>query len=79
MCGPVAGPEEGRVLSFIRQSLRFCAGSVFSFALWTLWLALAALLGFGLAAMLALPVLHEAIAAACGLALWLASSRQLGE
>ena len=41
--------------------------------------ALAALLGFGLAAMLALPVLHEAIAAACGLALWLASSRQLGE
>ena len=40
--------------------------------------ALAALLGFGLAAMLALPVLHEAIAAACGLALWLASSRQLG-
>ena len=40
---------------------------------------LAALLGFGLAAMLALPVLHGAIAAACGLALWLASSRQLGE
>ena len=32
------------MLSFIRQSLRFCAGSVFSFALWTLWLALAALL-----------------------------------
>lgn len=40
---------------------------------------LAVLLGYGLAAMLALPVLHKAISTACALALWLASSRQLGE
>lgn len=42
-------------------------------------LPLAVLLLYGLAAMLAQPLLHGAVTALCALSLWLASSRQLGE